>query len=71
MNSSYRTREAKPGYAPEPNWEKLPSYEALVLLALGPHGQIRSTDHPIYRELYGEVPGAAKKAKDDDDGDEL
>jgi hypothetical protein len=71
VNSSYRTREAKPGYAPEPNWEKLPSYEALVLLALGPHGQIRSVDHPIYRELYGEAPDAAKKAKDDDDGDEL
>jgi hypothetical protein len=59
---SYQTRDAQPGYAPEPAWEKLPPYNDLVTLGLGPHGVIRDTSHPIYRELMG-VPVAS----DDDE----
>jgi hypothetical protein len=71
VNTAYRTRRAKPGYAPEPAWEKLPPYEDLVRLALGPHGVINSTRHPIYRELYGDAPGSAKGDGGDDGDDEI
>jgi hypothetical protein len=62
---AFTTREAMPGYAPEPDWGKLPSFNELVKLAFGAHGIIRDTDHPIYRELFGEAP----KREDDDDAD--
>ncbi|MCQ4188854.1 hypothetical protein [Methylocystis suflitae] len=50
---SYKTREAQKGYAPDPDWSKLPSFEELVRLAFGEHGIIRDETHPIYRELFG------------------
>ena len=63
---SYVTREALPGYAPDPDWGKLPSFNDLVKLAFGEHGIIRDTSHPIYRELMG-----APRTVDDDDVGEL
>ena len=54
----YSTRDALPGYAPDPDWAKLPAFNELVRLAFGPHGVIQDTDHPIYRELMG-VPATA------------
>jgi hypothetical protein len=72
---SYQTREALPGYAPEPDWSKLPPFNDLARLAVGEHGIIRDTNHPIYRELMG---APAKKATDagadlgdDNGGDDL
>ena len=53
VRHAYQTRDAKPGYAPEPDWTKLPSYDELIKLAFGEHGIIRDTEHPIYRELFG------------------
>ena len=50
---SYLTRDAQPGYAPDPDWSKLPPFNELVKLAFGEHGIIRDTTHPIYRELMG------------------
>jgi hypothetical protein len=50
---SYLTRDAQPGYAPDPDWKKLPAFNELVKAAFGPHGVILDTDHPIYRELMG------------------
>ena len=38
---SYKTRDALHGYAPEPDWGKLPPFNDLVLAALGPHGVTR------------------------------
>ena len=61
---SYLTRDALPGYAPDPDWKKLPAFNELVKAAFGPHGVIQDTDHPIYRELMG-AP-ATVNANDDD-----
>jgi hypothetical protein len=61
---AYKTREAQPGYAPDPDWSKLPPYSELVRLAFGEHGIIRDDNHPIVRELFGVPP---KKPEDDDD----
>src|SRR5262249_28181574 len=55
---SYITRNAQPGYAPDPDWEKVPPFETLVQKAFGAHGIIKDTDHPIYRELFGASPEA-------------
>ena len=51
---SYLTRDALPGYAPDPDWKRLPPFNELVRVGLGPYGVIRDTEHPIYRELMGE-----------------
>ena len=58
------TRDAQPGYAPDPDWKKLPAFNELVKAAFGPHGVIQDTTHPIYRELMG-----APATIDDDDAD--
>jgi len=64
VRRSYATRDAQPGYAPDPDWSKLPSFNELVVLAFGPSGIIRDTSHPIYRDLIG---APAKVADDADD----
>ena len=61
---SYLTRDALPGYAPDPDWTKLPAFNELVKAAFGPHGVIQDTTHPIYRELMG-----APATLNDDDAD--
>ena len=53
IGRSYTTRDALPGYAPDPDWGKLPPFNDLVRAALGQHGVIQDTAHPIYRELMG------------------
>ena len=60
----YQTRDAQPGYAPEPDFSKLPSFNELVNLAYGKHGIINDEDHSIARELLGAAP--SKSGKDDD-----
>jgi hypothetical protein len=50
---AYKTRPALPGYAPDPDFSKLPPFEEMVRIAFGEHGIIRDGDHPIYRELFG------------------
>jgi hypothetical protein len=50
---SYLTRDALPGYAPDPDWKKVPPFDEMVRVAFGPHGVIQDTNHPIYRELMG------------------
>jgi hypothetical protein len=63
VRRAYTTRDAQPGYAPDPDFGKLPSFDDLVTLAFGEHGIIRDTSHPVYRELFG----IASKASDGDD----
>jgi len=53
---AYLTREAGKGYAPDPDWTKLPPFTDLINLAFKEHGIIRDTNHPIYRELFGVAP---------------
>jgi hypothetical protein len=65
IRRSYVTRDALPGYAPDPDFSKLPPYDELVALGFGEHGIIRDTSHPIYRELFGMTTEAH-----DDDTDE-
>ena len=62
----YVTRDALPGYAPEPEWDKLPPYMDLVRLGFGEHCIIRTRDHPIARALLGAAPAPEQG---DDDGD--
>jgi len=62
---AYITREAQPGYAPEPDWSKLPSFDELVRLAFGEHGVIRNKNHRIVLDLFG---APSKRASDADDG---
>jgi hypothetical protein len=66
VRRAYLTREALPGYAPDPDLTKIPPFDDLVVLGYGQHGIIRDTDHPIYRELFGIKPDAGG-----DDGDDL
>jgi hypothetical protein len=63
---AYKTRDAKPGYAPEPDYSKLPPFNDLVRLAFGENGIIRDEQHAIYRELFGSPPN-----KPDDDAGEI
>jgi hypothetical protein len=65
VKRAYLTRDAQPGYAPDPDF-KLPSFDELVRLGFGEHGIIRDTTHPIYRELFGMPKEAAQGDGDDD-----
>jgi hypothetical protein len=67
VRNSYKTRDAQPGYAPDPDFPKLPSFDDLIALAFGENGIIRDTNHPVYRELFGSKP----KATDDDDAGDV
>jgi hypothetical protein len=63
VGSKYETRSAQLGYAPDPDWTKVPPFERLVELGFGAHGVIRDESHPVYRE---HILGAAKRPSDDD-----
>jgi hypothetical protein len=69
VRRAYEWREAQPGFAPEPEWGKLPSFDQLMHLALGPNGIIRDTNHPIYRDLMGTAPKPSLKVVGGDDAD--
>jgi hypothetical protein len=66
VRRAYQIREARPGYAPEQDWRKLPPFDDLVTLGLGAHGIIYDINHPIYRDLMGDAPKSAG-----DDGSDL
>jgi hypothetical protein len=55
---AYKTRDAQPGYAPEPDYTTISSFNELVRLAFGESGIIQDDDHPIVRDLLGASPGA-------------
>ena len=67
VGRSYQTRDAQPGYAPDPDWSKLPSLNEMLQLAVGEHGIIRDTNHPIYRELMGAPAVATDDGNDGND----
>jgi hypothetical protein len=54
----YMSRLADPGYAPDPDFSKLPPFDDLVRIAFGSQGVIRDEVHPIYRDLFGKVSRA-------------
>jgi hypothetical protein len=59
---AYKTREAQSGYAPDPDWGKVPPFAELVRIAFGENGIIRNEQHPVYRELFGATPGSDNDA---------
>jgi len=63
---AFVTREAKPGYAPDPAWEKLPPIEELIFKAIGEKNILRDSSHSMYRNLIGDKSSGA-----DDGGDDL
>ena len=63
VSRAYQTRKAQSGYAPDPDWSKLPPFDELIKLAFGAHGIIRDENHPIARDLLG-----AKPKGEEDDG---
>jgi hypothetical protein len=73
VRRAYEIRKAQPGFASEPDWAKLPEFDQLMKLAVGPNGIMRDTNHPIYRELIGAASKPALKVvgEDNDDGDDL
>ena len=56
VRRAYQTREAQPGFAPDPDFSKLPPFNELVQLAFGGSGIIRDETHSIYRDLFGSAP---------------
>jgi hypothetical protein len=64
VKRAYLTRDALEGYAPDPDFSKLPPFTELVKLGFGEHGIIRDRSHPIYRELFG-MPKEAVGGGDD------
>ena len=73
---AYKSRTAEKGYAPEPDWSKVPPFETLVTLGFGKHGIIEDEDHPVYRDLFGSAPKkptltVVDSADDDSEDDDL
>ena len=66
VKRAYQTREAGPGYAPDPDFSKLPDFNELVKLGFGDHGVIRDKSHAVYRDLYGVKPEATTRDIGDD-----
>jgi hypothetical protein len=65
----YLRRPAQEGYAPNPDWSKVPSTDELVGLGWGSAGIIRGVSHPAYQTLMGAAPATADD--DADDADDL
>jgi hypothetical protein len=59
VKRAYVAREALEGYAPDPDWAKLPPYDVMVRKAFGENGVIRDEQHPMYQELRGAKPNDA------------
>jgi hypothetical protein len=68
---AYKTTDAMPGYAPDPDWSKLPAFNELIKIALGEHGIIRDTNHPVYRDLIGAPQVKADEGLGADDADDM
>lgn len=52
----FTSRDAQPGYAPDPDWSKVPAYDDLTRAGFGPHGVIQNDNHAVYRDVIGAAP---------------
>jgi len=65
VGRAYQTRDAQPGYAPEPDWSKLPTFDTLAETAVGGFGIITNDRHPVFRDQAG-LPSATTNTNVDD-----
>lgn len=69
------SRFADAGYAPDPDWSRLPPFEELVRTALGPDGVIRDEQNRAYRAMFGKVERPddldADPIDDDEEGSDI
>ena len=67
------SRFADVGYAPDPDWSRLPPFAELVRTGLGQDGIIRDEQNRAYRAMFGKVDQPsdldADEIEDEDDGD--
>jgi hypothetical protein len=70
--TGYLTVTADKGYAPEPNYTKLPSFNKMVKIAFGPDGIWSNENNRAYRAIYGKVaePDDLVSDGEDDDADD-
>jgi hypothetical protein len=52
---AFITREAEKGFAPDPDWSRLPPFDDMIKTAFGGHGIIRDESHPVYRAVMGKT----------------
>jgi hypothetical protein len=64
------SREADIGYAPDPDWSRLPPFGDIVRTALGPDGIFRDENNRAYQTLFGKVGQPDELDADDLDDDE-
>jgi hypothetical protein len=69
ISGAYQTRYAEKGYAPDPDWSKVPPWDDLIEQGFGERGIIKNKSHPIYRELAGLA--TEKPPSDGLDGDDF
>jgi hypothetical protein len=50
VKRSYQARKAKPSYAPDPDFTKLPAFNELVRIAFGADGIINNVNHKVYQD---------------------
>ena len=67
IGGAYAIKHATLGYAPDPDWSGVGTFEELVRAAVGTNGIILDDKHPVYRNLVGLPPIGVTPASDDDD----
>jgi hypothetical protein len=63
--SQHISVKAEEGYAPEPNFSKLPPFSELIQLAYGRDKIISDKKHAVYRALFGIAPQTSARVGDD------
>jgi hypothetical protein len=73
VGGKYESIVADPGYAPEPDFGRLPAFNKLIQTAFGPEGIIRNEENRAYRSMFGKAAQApddlAGDGEDDDEDD--
>jgi hypothetical protein len=70
VGGQYESIVADRGYAPEPDFKKLPLFNKLVLTALGPDGIIRDEKNRSYCSMFGKANAPPDDLTSDGEDDE-
>jgi hypothetical protein len=65
QSRQFISRFADNGYAPDPDWTRLPPFAELIRTAFGPDGVIRDERNRAYRAMFGKVDQPGELAADD------